>query len=118
MYKDLTIAELLDATLLVLRLLRGEISFREFVSDYGSFYHEAALDGHEADDAQKQVLQELGETVEFHGKIQTEVVDAVYFEGNGQDIGAYRLTPDQAEAHFVKLCHEYDAEGILRKLKG
>ena len=118
MYKDQIIAALLNATLLVVKCLRGEISFQEFVGEYGSFYYYEALDGHEADDEQSRVLDELQKFIGFHEKIQNEVVDAVYFGNNEKNTGSERLTPEQAEKHFERLCHEYDAEGILKILSG
>jgi hypothetical protein len=116
MYKDQIIRALVNATLLIVRFLKGDISLQEFVKEYGSFYYYEALDGHEADDEQKQVLNELQDIVVFHEKIQYEVVDAVYFEGNEKNIGKGRLTPDQAKEHFERLCYEYDVENILNKL--
>lgn len=118
MYRDQILTALVNATLLVVKLLRGDISLREFVKEYGNFYYYEALDGHEADDEQQKVLNELQDIIGFHEKIQIEVVDAVYFGDVGQNTSAGRITPDQAKEHFEKLCNEYDAEGILVKLNG
>ena len=82
MYEDQLVTALLNATLLVVKLLRGEILLQDFVDEYGSFYYYEALDGHEADVEQRQVLNKLQQIIRFHEKIQTEVVDAIYFENS------------------------------------
>ena len=116
MYEEQIVSALRDATSLVVKFFRGDISLKEFVEKYGSFYYYEALDGHEANSEEKQVLDELRDIVEFHERIQTGVVDAVYFESNGGDVSPERVTPDQAKARFCSLCYEYDAESILTKL--
>ncbi len=119
MYKDRIITALLNATLLIVKILKRECTLEEFLNEYGNFYYYEALDGHEADDEQQQVLDEFREIIEFHGKVQMEVVDLVYLDDSEhakQYINTGRITADQARERLEELNQKYDAEGILIKL--
>ncbi len=105
------------ATLLVDRWRKGGCTLHEFVGEYGDYYHYEALDGHEANNDQKQILAELSAFIELHKKITFDVVDAVYF-GDGvtqKQLGeTHRIGVDVAEKCLRDICRQYDIEGLLK----
>lgn len=120
MYKDEIITALLSATLLIVKVLKGEITIQAFVSEYRDFYYYEALDGHEAGAEQQRVLDELQDVVELHRKVQMEVVDLVFLNEDAniqQYIDAGRITADQARERLKELSQEYDVDGALKKLR-
>jgi hypothetical protein len=48
MYKARVTTALLNASLLINKVLKGVCTFQEFVNEYGNFFYYEALDGHEA----------------------------------------------------------------------
>ena len=120
MYKKKIISALLKVTLLVVNVLKGEYSIEEFVNEYGNFYYYEALDGHEADDSQKRVLDKLHNVIEFHEKVQTEIVDLTYL-GNGkksqQYIDAGLISITEARKRLEELSKRYDVEELMKILK-
>jgi hypothetical protein len=120
MYKEQITASLLKATLLVTKFLKNEYSLQEFVSNYGNFFYYEALDGHEANEEQQKVLDNLKEIIDFHKKIQLEVVDRVYF-GNHENLqlnnNGGRVIPEKAEIMIKKLSQIYDVDKLINKLE-
>ncbi len=118
-YRASVLDGLRTATLLVDRWRKGDCTLHEFVGEYGDYYHYEALDGHEANDDQKQVLADLSAFIELHEKITFDVVDAVYL-GDGvtakQLEELHRVGIDATEKRLKDLCHQYDIEALLKKL--
>lgn len=117
MTRDELVEALTDATALVVSVGNGEISPGEFLEAYGSFYYSYALDGHESH-PEERLLNELHWAIEFHRKIQEEVLNRVNLRGardreSLNRIG--RIDLEQAGTRRSALCKEQDAEGILRK---
>jgi hypothetical protein len=118
MTRDELVKALTDATSLVMSAGNGEISLEDFLEAYGSFYYAYALDGHEAY-PEERLLNELQWAIEFHRKVQEEVLNRVYLRvdldrASLNRIG--RIDLEQAGPRLSALCKEQDAEGILRKL--
>lgn len=118
MYRDDLINALSEASLLAIKWNKFEISIREFVNQYGNFYHYEGLDGHEASDEQARTLFELREFIEPHGLIQNTVVDSVFF-GDGSSTRSVeesgRIAPNEAETRLKKICTTYDFVQLINK---
>jgi len=71
-----------DATMIVKSLAQGDIAAAPSLSAYADFYYVKALDGHEACSAltaQQRAI--LAVALEFHRRIQEEVVNPLAVEG-------------------------------------
>lgn len=119
-FKETMRTGLRDATLLVSRALSGDITLKELRDRYENFYYDYALDGHEADEGELLVLNELSDPIRFHEKIQTEVLDPVCFE-EGEKLDAYlkagRISETDALQRLKALAHEYDVPGLIEGLQ-
>lgn len=118
MTRDELVKALTDATSLVVSAGNGELSLEDFLDAYGSFYYSYALDGHEAY-PDERLLNELQWAIEFHRKVQEEVLNRVYLRGDWDRASLNRIGRidlAQAGPRLSALCKEQDAEGILRKL--
>jgi hypothetical protein len=73
---------LLEKAILVRKCISGQLSLTDLQNSYGNFYYYEALDGHEADESQKTILEEFFSVIEFHQYVQTEVLDKVYTENS------------------------------------
>ena len=58
MYKARITTALLNASLLINKVLKGDCTFQEFVNEYGNFFYYEALDGHEANQQEQEVLSQ------------------------------------------------------------
>ena len=119
-YRNELVNALEKATLLVNRLANREISIEQFVSEYGNFFYYEALDGHEADEQRKQLLNEFSDVITFHENIQASVVDLVFLgssEQKQQYLDAGRIDSGNAEQRVQHLANEYDIGGLLKRLK-
>lgn len=118
-YRASVLDGLRAATLLVDKWRKGDRTLQEFIGEYGDYYHYEALDGHEANEDQKQILVEFSQFIQLHEKITFDVVDAVYF-GDGitekQLEEVRRIGVDAAEKRLRDLCHHHDIEGLLKRL--
>ena len=118
MTRDELVKALIDTTSLVMSAGNREISLDEFLEAYGSFYYSYALDGHESH-PEERLLNELQWAIEFHRKVQEEVLNHVYLRGDLDRASLNRIGRidlEQARSRLSELCKEQDAEGILRKL--
>nr|VFK77877.1 MAG: hypothetical protein BECKSD772D_GA0070982_100334 [Candidatus Kentron sp. SD] len=118
-YRNELVNALEKATLLVNRLANREISIEQFVSEYGNFFYYEALDGHEADEQRKQLLNEFSDVITFHENIQASVVDLVFLgssEQKQQYLDAGRIDSGNAEQRVQHLANEYDIGGLLKRL--
>lgn len=62
---------------LVLKCVDGELNFRAFCDKYHSFYYYYALDGHESDDEERQLLVKYESRILPHRIIATEILGRV-----------------------------------------
>lgn len=118
MTRDELAKALSDATSLVLSAANGEIALGDFLEAYGNFYHRYALNGHEAD-PDAQLLTELHWAVEFHRKVQEEVLDRAYLNSDLDQASLNRIGRidlGQVRSRLAALCEQEDAEEILWKL--
>ena len=62
---------------LILDCVQGCISFETFLFEYDSFYLYHALDGHESDDAELELLQKYEAEITIHEKIWDEIITKI-----------------------------------------
>ncbi len=76
---------------LILDCVQGYISFKTFLFEYDSFYLYHALDGHESDNAELELLQKYEAEIAIHKKIWDEVItkitDSKLFDQNAINKG-------------------------------
>jgi len=76
---------------LILDCVQGCISFKTFLFEYDSFYMYHALDGHESDNAELELLQKYEAKIAIHKKIWDEVItkitDDKFFDQNAINKG-------------------------------
>ena len=124
MYKDRITTALLNASLLINKVLKGDCTFQEFVNEYGNFFYYEALDGHEANQQEQEVLSQLNDAVDLHRRVQCEVIDLVCFDHSGDSartkeyLEAGRITPVQARERLEQLSQQCDLESMVEKLGG
>lgn len=118
-FREHLINALIDATSLVIDVVDEKLDMQEFVERYSNFYYSEALDGHEADGAQRRVLNELSSAITFHRKIQYEVINIVSFEEGDVlkvHLNAGRISSFEAKERLKKLNDRYSAKSILNGL--
>ena len=111
---------LIRGTLLISRFLDGQCSFRDFVRQYDNFYYYEALDGHEATEHQREVLQRYRNVVSLHKNVQMDVVDVAFLGPEAQErmyLAAGRIDATEAEARLRDLCLRYDINSLLETLQ-
>ena len=120
MFRREIIKTLFKATLLISRAVHKEISITEFSKVYDSFFYYEALDGHEADETQKEVLREFKDAIDLHEQVQTTVVDLLY-TGNAEKRQLYldtgRIDEEQAKRRLQALSEQFDLQKIVSRLK-
>ena len=119
-FKKLTKSSLLTATLLVEKMLAGECSIEDFVSKYDNFYYYEALDGHEANAEQLQVLEVFRDAIDFHEEIQTKVVDLIYLGGKDnmqKYLNAGRINKKIVEKRIKELSEKYNISTLISKIR-
>lgn len=68
------VAALDDHDELILKCVRGELTFEEFDLKYNSFYHSKALDGQEANYAEIRILTKHASRIELHRRVWDEIL--------------------------------------------
>ncbi|MBL8524975.1 MAG: hypothetical protein JNN20_14890 [Betaproteobacteria bacterium] len=59
---------------LVRQCVRGEISFEQFCDKYNSYWSFYALDGHESDDEEREILERYEDRIELHRAIAFDIL--------------------------------------------
>lgn len=77
-YRKYLLESLRLATLLVYKTSIGDIELLQFIDEYNNHYYSEALDGHEANEDQRQILAQFESVINFQRRIQFEVVDKLY----------------------------------------
>lgn len=119
MKRDKLRKALTHATSLVLSVKGNNSSMSEFIKAYGNFYYSYALDGHESDLEEHKLLDELQWAIEFHRKVQEEVLNHVHLHDDMDTTALNRLERIdlmQAKGRLDELCRKHGAEEIFRKL--
>ena len=62
---------------LVCRCVRGDLSFDQFCDRYQDFYASYALDGHESDEEERELLEKHSSRIEPHRVIAFEILGRV-----------------------------------------
>lgn len=62
---------------LVEQCVSGAITFEQFLDSYNSFYYRFALDGHESDDEERQLLSKHARLIAPHRAIANDVLGRV-----------------------------------------
>ena len=119
MYRTETIKSLLDATLLVSKVIMQEMQLQIFVERYNNFYYYEALDGHEADEIQQKVLDEFKTAIQLHEKVQTKVIDQLYLANNSREqfIKAGRIDDLEAMRRLSQIAKEFNIEDVIKNLR-
>ena len=117
---DDLVRELVTATALVVSAAAGETSMKQFILEYADFYHQNALDGHEADTDTMAELQRYSGVVEFHKEVQTGVVDLIYSAPPDQELQyrqAGRIKKEEAMDRLQDVVSRHGAKDLLNDLK-
>lgn len=105
------------ATLLIDQFVKEKIPVKHFLEEYDNFYYYEALDGHEADDAQKMILDEFNTVIAFHKEIQLGIVDLVYIGNDKQKqqyLQAGRLDMEEVLLKVKALADQYDINKLFK----
>jgi hypothetical protein len=105
-----------QAAELVRRAVDEEITFPEFLREYSNFYHYNALDGHEAAETDRAMLQKHGRLCRLHEDVQTKVVDLTFSAPEEQRAlyeRAGRLDESKALARLKEVAAEHDLRALL-----
>ncbi len=108
-----------QGTSLVAEVVQGRISIAEFVVRYDNFFYYEALDGHEADAQEHQLLDEYREIISLHEQVQTSVVDLIYLDNDGRReefLAAGRIDPETAARRLGDLTRQYKLTSWLQEL--
>lgn len=63
-----------DHDALIAKCLAGRISFQQFLAEYDSFYWRFALDGHESDDEERDLLSSRAERIRLHRDLDERIL--------------------------------------------
>ena len=69
---------------LVRRCALGEISFEEFCDQYNNYWSFYALDGHESDDEEREILDRYEDRIELHRLIAFDILGPLCSEEDSQ----------------------------------
>ena len=75
---------------LVLQCIAGRLSFDEFCERYNDFYAFYALDGHESDIEERQLLEKYEARIEPHRVIAEDILGQVCSDTNAE-LESYKL---------------------------
>ena len=84
----------------------GEVSFADFNRLYNNFYCVYALDGHESDVREQQLLLQYEARIALHRDVWEEVLTRVCSDentGKPEYIAAGRLGSEEAVAHLKRI---------------
>ncbi len=95
------------------------MSFQDFIKEYDNFYYYEALDGHEADESQKKILDEFSIGIQLHEKVQIYVIDQLYLgEANKEQfMEAGRIDESEATKRLNEIGKTFNIEEIIKNLK-
>jgi hypothetical protein len=85
---------------------QGLITLDEFLADYGSFYMQHGLDGHESDEVERALLQEHSIEVALHKAVWDEVISKITAD-------EFMNRPEVIQAGFIG---HVDALGRIRNI--
>jgi len=105
------VAALNDHDGLIIKCIREEIKFDDFDKSYNSFYHHWALDGHESNFKEQQLLAKYANRIEIHRRVWDEILIYVCSDANAhldeyRDAG--RFGHMEAVRRMQKIAQETD----------
>jgi hypothetical protein len=103
--EDNLLSILRDKETLILNCNNGEISFQEFLSKYDNFYMKFALDGHESDEEELDLLHRHKSKIKLHKNVWELII-----------AGGLCSEEDAVKEEFIKNGRFGNTEG-LRRLK-
>jgi len=117
-YEKELLEELESGTALVVALAGKTISPEEFLQRYDNFYYFNALDGHEASESQKRVLDTVRTWCALHQQVQ-DVVNLVYrSEVPLRDYeAAGRIRPAEAGQRIAVLANKVGVADLLEGIQ-
>lgn len=89
---------------------KGEISFNQFLEQYDSFPEFYALDGHESDDEENQILDKYDSRVQAHLKLSEKVLSPMCSEEDSVKalyIQAGRIGSREAFARLQEVVRDF-----------
>ncbi len=113
-------ASLREATGLIADAVEGRISIEEFLRQYGNFFYYEALDGHEADDEGRRLLQKYADLIALHEATQTQVVDLVFTGAKETEpvyLAAGRIRPSSASSKLSKIARRFALSRWVEELR-
>jgi hypothetical protein len=112
------IKSLLSATLLIYKAMIKKIPIHEFMRQYDNFYYYEALDGHEADETKKIILDEFKIVIQLNEKVQTQVIDQLYLKETNKDMfmKVGRIGEPEAIKRITAIGKEFNIEHVIKKL--
>jgi hypothetical protein len=84
-----------------------KLEFWEFIKIYNNFYHSYALDGHESDGFEHELLKKYSTKIEFHQAIYDKVISVVCSDEDANNltyIKAGRINSIEAQRVLKQLC--------------
>ncbi len=110
--------DLLNATNLVKECLDNKITLECFINSYNNYYYYEAFGWEEECGYPDRYLNLVRDSINFHKKIQEEIVDRIYFceDSAGLYQKAGRINQIQAIEKLRKIAKESDIDSILEFL--
>ena len=102
---------------LVRRCALGEISFSEFCDQYNNYWSFYALDGHESDDEEREILDRYEDRIELHRLIAFDILGPLCSEEDSQRdiyIQAGRFGSAVAQQKLASLWRKHE-HAVLRE---
>ena len=111
--RSMTEKELLSALdehdMLVGACVRGDLDFTSFVTRYDTFYHRWALDGHESDNQELQLLAKYVARVDVHRRVYDEILTNLCSDEDAENLDyrkAGRFGSDEGNRRLRRLAQE------------
>ena len=116
MTEDELVAALDHHDQLIVKCAQGEITFQQFLAAYRNFYDYWALDGHESDAEERQMLARHARRIDVHRRITEEIFHHLCDDDDanretykqagffGSEEGLARLRPIADEVGKVRQC--------------
>ena len=97
---------------------RGEISFTEFDELYDAFYCRYALDGHESDPEEQELLARYDSRIALHRDVWAEVLTRACSDEDApkpEYIAAGRFGSDEAVARLKRMLEQHSVRSAFER---
>ena len=119
-FEQWLIKTLLTGLNAIFSLVEKKIEFTEYIKNFGSFYYENSLDGHEFSGDENRTLNKYSQSVSILREAQ-ELLDNSFNEKEATDLSAYldagRVSHRETEKRLVELFVNSSGALILSSLK-